>query len=69
MKQTVRTAFNRRLSNQLPDLPSAPQSVRADMQSISSQSLFGGCNEIDILHCGERYSLRITRFDKLILTK
>lgn len=69
MKQTVITAFTRRSSSQPVDFSSAQQNSRAGMQSINSQSLFAGRNEIDILHCGERYSLRITRFDKLILTK
>lgn len=36
---------------------------------ISSDSLFGECNEICIRHCGSDYRLRITRQDKLILTK
>ncbi|HOI51379.1 hypothetical protein SDC9_170359 [bioreactor metagenome] len=36
---------------------------------ISSDSLFGNCNEICIRHCGADYRLRITRQDKLILTK
>lgn len=34
-----------------------------------SETLFGGASEIRIEHRGERYSLRITRNGKLILTK
>lgn len=69
MKQTVRTAFNRRLSSQPADHSGSQAGSRSDTHSISSQHLFGHHTEIDILHCGERYSLRITRLDKLILTK
>lgn len=39
-----------------------------DNQCISSEMLFGNCNEICIRHCGSEYRLRITRQDKLILT-
>jgi len=38
-------------------------------QSLSSKALFGGRKEIVILHDGEEYRLRITRNNKLILTK
>lgn len=37
--------------------------------SISSESLFGQKQEVGILHHGELYRLRITRQNKLILTK
>ncbi len=36
---------------------------------ISSESLFGMGNEVLIQHRGEQYHLRLTRNDKLILTK
>lgn len=36
---------------------------------ISSESLFGLGKEILIQHRGEQYHLRVTRNDKLILTK
>ncbi|ABI58984.1 MULTISPECIES: hemin uptake protein HemP [Nitrosomonas] len=36
---------------------------------ISSKTLFGIGNEILIQHRGEQYHLRLTRNDKLILTK
>ncbi|KAB2920915.1 MAG: hemin uptake protein HemP [Dechloromonas sp.] len=36
---------------------------------ISSKALFGDANEICITHSGSAYRLRITRQDKLILTK
>jgi hemin uptake protein HemP len=41
----------------------SPQAV------LSSQALFAGQREVLILHHGEAYRLRITRQDKLILTK
>lgn len=37
--------------------------------NTSSRSLFGEANELQIEHRGETYRLRITRQDKLILTK
>ncbi len=69
IKHTVRTAFNRRLFNQAGDLSAGQKTTRTETPSVSSQCLFGEHDEIDIMHCGERYSLRITRLDKLILTK
>lgn len=36
---------------------------------IEAAQLFGGQRELVILHRGEEYRLRITRQDKLILTK
>ncbi|MBB6168998.1 hemin uptake protein HemP [Chelatococcus composti] len=36
---------------------------------IDVRSLFGGGREVVLLHNGERYHLRITANDKLILTK
>ena len=38
-------------------------------KSIESAALFDGHNELIILHNGTPYRLRITRQDKLILTK
>jgi hemin uptake protein HemP len=38
-------------------------------RSIDSAALFAGSNELVILHNGTPYRLRITRQDKLILTK
>ena len=40
-----------------------------DAPLFASAELFGGGNQIWIEHNGERYSLRITRQRKLILTK
>lgn len=36
---------------------------------VSAELLFGGAKEIVIRHQGDDYRLRITRNDKLILTK
>jgi hemin uptake protein HemP len=36
---------------------------------IESHSLFQGARELLIAHAGEEYRLRLTRNDKLILTK
>jgi hemin uptake protein HemP len=36
---------------------------------VSSDALFGGRREIIIVHRDQKYRLRITRMDKLILTK
>lgn len=36
---------------------------------VSAKDLFDGEREICIEHCGERYRLRITRRNKLILQK
>ena len=48
----------------------APESADAPRgRRISSASLFGGRAEIVITHGGHEYRLRITRADKLILTK
>ena len=43
-----------------PDVPS---------QTLDSAELFGSGQEVIILHKGTPYRLRITRQDKLILTK
>lgn len=38
-------------------------------RALSSARLFGGRREIVIVHRGQEYRLRITKADKLILTK
>jgi len=37
--------------------------------AVSAELLFRGAKDILIRHLGENYRLRITRHDKLILTK
>ena len=41
----------------------------AEVRRISSQSLLAGERELVIQHQGNEYHLRLTRNDKLILTK
>ncbi len=36
---------------------------------LDSEALFGGSREVTIEHKGQVYRLRITRYDRLILTK
>ena len=43
--------------------------LRDVQQPLSSEALFRGAREMPIEHRGKRYSLRITRSGKLILTK
>jgi hemin uptake protein HemP len=51
--------------------PAAVQAgwLRPSRLRLSSRELFRGEREIVILHGGHEYRLRITRADKLILTK
>jgi len=44
-------------------------SAAAEARRISSQSLLEGGRELVIQHQGSEYHLRLTRNDKLILTK
>lgn len=55
----------------LSDLPATLQPVvlGTGPATIASAALFAGQREVHILHQGEQYRLRITRQDKLILTK
>lgn len=41
----------------------------ATMRTISSEELFAGHSEVVIVHRDVSYRLRVTRQDKLILTK
>lgn len=47
----------------------AVTSQRAAGRLLNSAALFGDAREIVILHRGQEYRLRITKGDKLILTK
>lgn len=47
---------------------SSPSNTQ-EKECFSSQALFAGQQEIVIEHAGQSYRLRITRQDKLILTK
>ena len=46
-----------------------PERLDGPATPIPTDSLFRGAQEIQITHKGELYRLRITRNDKLILTK
>lgn len=48
--------------------PPAPQG-RADPPMVRSEDLFSAGRELVILHEGQEYRLRLTRQNKLILTK
>lgn len=50
--------------------PSSSEKKRAEaVKAISAAQLFGAAKVVVIEHKGERYELRLTRNDKLILTK
>jgi len=48
---------------------SAERPAAESERGIASAALFQGRREVVILHRGQTYRLRITRADKLILTK
>jgi hemin uptake protein HemP len=52
-----------------PARSAAPDTGSLSRLRLSSHDLFCGRREIVILHAGHEYLLRITRADKLILTK
>ncbi|MEO8686489.1 MAG: hemin uptake protein HemP [Devosia sp.] len=53
----------------MADSDNSAQDATISPRSIDSAALFAGNNELVILHNGTPYRLRITRQDKLILTK
>jgi hemin uptake protein HemP len=56
--------MNDHLANPPPASPDVNQTPVLDVRD-----LLGGGKEVIILHAGERYRLRVTANDKLILTK
>ena len=53
-----------------PDKPhSAPPVQPSQLPRIDSSQLLQGATVIEIEHAGQRYLLRVTRENKLILTK
>lgn len=50
-------------------LPEVPETPAANPRTIAAGQLFEGRREVFIEHEGERYRLRITRRNKLILQK
>lgn len=55
--------------NTSPPAPPASATRHAEQPIVNAQQLFGDKRELVIVHNGERYRLRITANDKLILTK
>jgi len=53
------------------DLPSqdAPINANGAPPRVDSRELFRGHHLVEIEHAGQRYQLRLTRENKLILTK
>ena len=49
--------------------PPTPAPQPADRPCIDSKSLLKGAMALEIEHSGQRYVLRITRENKLVLTK
>jgi hemin uptake protein HemP len=58
------------MTNDHPTNPPPPASLDAAQPPVLDvRDLLGGAKEVIILHAGERYRLRVTANDKLILTK
>lgn len=68
-KPGIRAPFLGRQYSAAAETPGSVPTPSAALHSFTSQELFGAQNEVNILHRGERYSLRITGLGKLILTK
>lgn len=45
------------------------EAVATPVREVKAEDLFQGCREVVIIHNNERYRLRITRREKLILQK
>ena len=57
------------VATSLPAVHTATAAAGAGPACFDSTTLFAGQRELLILHQGEQYRLRITRQEKLILTK
>lgn len=49
--------------------PAPPTEKPESRPRIASEKLFAGATTVEIEHAGQRYLLRVTRENKLILTK
>jgi len=49
--------------------PASPQSPKGPVVRLESGEILKGANTVEIEHAGQRYLLRVTRENKLILTK
>ena len=56
-------------SQPLPQAQIKPGQTPADRPRIASNNLLQGASSVEIEHAGQRYLLRVTRENKLILTK
>jgi hemin uptake protein HemP len=52
-----------------PVLPSSSTASAGHLPRIGSEEILRGANTVEIEHAGQRYLLRVTRENKLILTK
>jgi len=53
-----------------PVLPASPMPAsNASLPRVDSGQILQGANTVEIEHAGQRYLLRVTRENKLILTK
>lgn len=52
-----------------PRSPAAPAETDQERLRIVSDEILRGRNAVEIEHAGQRYLLRVTRENKLILTK
>jgi hemin uptake protein HemP len=52
-----------------PPAPAGHRSTTPAQPRIDSTQLLGGAAAVEIFHAGQRYFLRVTRENKLILTK
>lgn len=48
---------------------SPPPARSASLPRVDSRQILQGANTVEIEHAGQRYLLRVTRENKLILTK
>lgn len=53
----------------MPRAPVPSVTKAENVRTLDSRELLGSCQEIVIVHQGQRYRLRLTRQNKLILTK
>lgn len=64
-----RTPVRPTLSAPVPPCQGAPSQGMAAPETLDSRQLFRGGNTVQIAHAGQCYQLRLTRENKLILTK
>jgi hemin uptake protein HemP len=58
------------MNPQAKPIPQIPRSPKAEIRtSLNSALILGGASTVEIEHAGQRYLLRVTRENKLILTK